>query len=122
MSAYKITNVTNLVGKREPKFNSTVKIDYVDGMTKKSMSVKPGETIYITIPQLPLSVQNLRIGGFLDILEISEKQLSAAMKPIVKTPTISKQEDLLPIAIEEPTTFVKKKIKAETTLPPEENN
>ena len=61
MNTYKITNVTNLAGKREYKYNSILDIDDVDGMMRKTIKVKPGDSLYLTVPTLPLSVHRLRV-------------------------------------------------------------
>jgi len=76
MSTYKITNITNLAGKRDFKFNSELDIEFIDNMIKKTIAVKPGNTIYLTIPSLPLSVHKLRIKGLISVVEISETELN----------------------------------------------
>ena len=38
MNNYKITNITNQLGKRDVSFNSMLDIEYIDGMTKKSLN------------------------------------------------------------------------------------
>jgi hypothetical protein len=80
MSTYKITNITNLAGKREFKYNSVLDIDYVDEMMKKTVSVKPGDSLYLTVPTLPLSVHRLRVKKLITVTEISSEELEKAMK------------------------------------------
>jgi hypothetical protein len=80
MSTYKITNITNLAGKREFKYNSVLDIDYVDEMMKKTISVKPGDVLYLTVPTLPLSVHRLRVKKLITVTEISPEELEKAMK------------------------------------------
>jgi len=75
MNIYKITNITNLAGKRDIKFNSILDIDYVDSMMKKNIKVKPGETIYLQISSLPLSVHRLRVKKQISVVEISNSEL-----------------------------------------------
>lgn len=87
MNTYKITNLTNTVGKRETKFNSILDIDYVDSMVKKTIKVKPGETVYLTINSLPLSVHRLRVKNLVSVVEIDDTELKDIMnslKPKVK--------------------------------------
>jgi hypothetical protein len=76
MSTYKITNITHLAGKREVKYNSTIDIEYVDEMSKKIISVKPNETVYLTVPSLPLSVHRLRVKNLITVMEISTAELT----------------------------------------------
>lgn len=80
MNTYKITNLTNDAGKRDPKFNSTLDIDYVDAMMKKTVKVKPGESIYLQISTLPLSVHRLRVKGLISVVEISQSELKNTME------------------------------------------
>ena len=80
MNTYKITNLTNTAGKRDPKFNSTLDIDYVDAMMKKTVKVKPGEAIFLQISTLPLSVHRLRVKGLISVIEISESELKNTME------------------------------------------
>ncbi len=79
MSTYKITNITNTVEKRNAKHNSILNVEYVDGMEKKNVSIKPNETIFITISSLPLSVQRLRVKNLISVIEIDSKELNKAI-------------------------------------------
>jgi hypothetical protein len=86
MVNYKITNITNTAGKRDFKYNSSLDIEYVDEMTKKSITVKPGDSIYLTVHTLPLSVHRLRVKNLITVSEVSEKELAdivseATVKP-----------------------------------------
>lgn len=80
MNTYKITNVTNLVGKRDPKFNSIANIEYVDNRTKKVIALKAGQSVYLTVPSLPLSVHRLRIKNLIDVVEVSASELQKNME------------------------------------------
>jgi hypothetical protein len=92
MNTYKITNITNLVGKRDPKHNSVVSMDYVDNRTKKTLSLKPGEEVFISVQSLPLSVHRLRIKKLIEIAEVSPALLKASKpsKPAPKKKTTTK--------------------------------
>lgn len=86
MANYKITNLTNTAGKRDLKFNTTLSIDYVDSMQKKSIQIKPGETVFLQIHSLPLSVHKLRVKKLISVVEISTNELNNSMnlnKPVV---------------------------------------
>lgn len=89
MSTYKITNISQLAGKRDIKYNSTINIEYVDEMVKKTITIKPNETIYLTASSLPLSVHRLRIKNLITVSEISTSELNKLLndvKPrVVKT-------------------------------------
>jgi hypothetical protein len=96
MANYKITNITNTAGKRDMKFNTTLDIDYVDGMTKKTLKVKPGETVFLQIHSLPLSVHRLRVKKLITVSEISANELRDninAGKPKVAQPIIKTVEE-----------------------------
>ena len=76
MSTYKITNITNSLGKRESKYNTTIEIDYIDNMTKKNVKVRAGDSVFLTAPTLPLSVQRLRLKNLVAVVEISLEELN----------------------------------------------
>jgi len=94
MTNYKITNLTNLAGRRDIKFNSILDIDYVDEMKKKTIKVKPGETVFLQINTLPISVHRLRVKKLISVVEVSNNELKNNMN-IGKTNT-------LPLVIETP--------------------
>ena len=86
MANYKITNLTNTAGKRDLKYNTTLSISYVDQMQKKTLQVKPGETVFLQIRSLPLSVHQLRVKKLISVVEISANELNNNMnasKPVV---------------------------------------
>ena len=75
MSIYKITNITNLAGKRDFKFNSVLDIDYVDNMVKKTIKLKPNNEMFMNIQILPLSIQKLKAKGLIIDTEIGETEM-----------------------------------------------
>lgn len=75
MNTYKIKNITDKLGKRDVNHNSTLKIFYVDEMEKKTINLKPKETIYYRTNSLPLSIHKLRIKGLVSVEDINEKQI-----------------------------------------------
>ncbi|MFA5207129.1 MAG: hypothetical protein WC428_00365 [Candidatus Paceibacterota bacterium] len=79
MNTYKITNLTNTAAKRDFKFNSSLDIDYVDNMIRKTVTVKPGESLYLTVAELPVSVHKLRIKNLISVVEISQRELENVM-------------------------------------------
>jgi hypothetical protein len=82
MSTYKITNITNTIEKRNINFNSILNVEYIDGMKKKGIVIKPNETIYITISSLPISVQRLRIKNLVSVIEVDSTELNKAISKI----------------------------------------
>jgi len=80
MATYKITNITNLAGKRDAKFNMALDIEYIDNRAKKIIHLKPGEDVFLTVNSLPLSVHRLRIKKLIEINEISAVELAKSME------------------------------------------
>lgn len=77
MKTFKITNITNLLGKRSFKQNSELEAEYVDGMIKKTLKIKPQETVYLSLQSLPLSIHRLRIKGLVTVTELAAKEIKA---------------------------------------------
>jgi len=91
MNTYKITNITNLAAKRDVKYNSSLNIEYVDKMTKKVITLRPNDVVYLKIPSLPLSVQRLRVKNLITVSEIDETELTKTINTFntdVKTKAI----------------------------------
>jgi len=95
MNTYKITNITNLIGKRGFKSNSELEIQYVDSMIKKTIKIKPADSVYLTVRSLPMSVHKLRVKGLVSVSEISATELVKIME--AKKPKIA----VMPTNIEE---------------------
>ena len=110
MANYKITNLTNLAGKRDMKFNSVLDIDYVDNMTKKSIKVKPGETVFLQIKSLPTSVHKLRVRKLISVVEVSNTELKNNMN--AAKPVTAKVNDLLKGTDVDESTVLRQKKKA----------
>jgi len=115
MNTYKITNITNLVGKRDPKFNSIANIEYVDNRTRKIIALKPSESVFLTVQSLPLSVHRLRIKKLIDIVEVSPAELKKSMekakpkaprKPKAAKKSVTKKE---PVVAEKKETVIPEK-------------
>ena len=81
MTNYKIVNMTKGMNKRDPMFNSTLTITYVDSMIEKKINIKPDEIVYLSINSLPLSIQKLRVKKLISVYEISDTELKNAMLP-----------------------------------------
>ena len=76
MSIFKITSLTNSGNKRESKYNTSLNIDYIDNMQKKTIVLKPGGVIYLSISSLPISIHKLRVRNLIIVDEISSNELS----------------------------------------------
>ena len=81
MSTYKITNITNLLGKRDYKQNSVLDIEYVDEMLKKTIKLKAGDSLYLTVPTLPLSIHRLRVKKLITVTEVSPSDVEKLQTP-----------------------------------------
>ena len=118
MANYKITNITNTAGKREIGFNSTLNIDYVDSMMKRTVKVKPGEVVFLRIHSLPMSVRKLRVKNFISVVEVTDNELKNSMninKPVITPPVIVETPEEVEIRVEKKKTG-KKSHQAETVV------
>jgi hypothetical protein len=103
MNTYKITNITNQLNKRESQYNSNVDIQYVDNMIKKTITVKPGETVYLSIDKLPTSIHKLKMKNFIIVLFMDTVELehlidkskakTVEIPEIVEQPIITKKRN-----------------------------
>jgi len=107
MSTFKITNITNQLGKRDYKYNSVLEINYVDNMLKQTIKVRPNDTIYLTLHSLPISVHVLRVKNLITVSEVSDAELNNVIKSItpkpekivakMKTPLEKPDDELKPV-------------------------
>lgn len=110
MNTYKITNITNTLSKRDVRINTTIDIDYVDGIFKKKISVRAGETIYLTVSHLPLTVQKLRIMELITIAEVSVSEINDVRVPTKKNiPIVSLNQKTVNEYVDEDTKKTNKK-------------
>ena len=84
MNTYKITNITDNFPKRNPKYNTNVYIHYPNGIMKKTYILKPKETFYLTIDNLPISLHKERMCGTVIINSLSEKEAAREINPPTK--------------------------------------
>ena len=94
MNTYKITNITNLAGKRDFKFNSDLDIEFVDKMVKKTIKIKAGNSVYLTVDSLPMSVHKLRAKNLVSVTEISPKELEISMNETKSKTVQTKNDDI----------------------------
>ena len=72
MGYYKITNVTNTLGKRHGKVNTVQVIDFKDIINSSSFAINPGSEITVEANYLPISAQKLRTEGLITVVEIDK--------------------------------------------------
>jgi hypothetical protein len=72
MGYYKLMNVTNTLGKRDPHYNSVKNIEFKDIVGVKNIGINPGSEVIIEATYLPVSAQKLRADGFIMISEIDK--------------------------------------------------
>lgn len=94
MSTYKITNTTNFAGKRDFKYNSELDISVVDNMVKKTMKLKPGDSVFLTVSSLPLSVHRLRVKRLVTVVEVSPSDIPKKAK--ASKPKAPKKTEVAP--------------------------
>lgn len=117
MSNYKITNITNSLGKRDLMYNSSVDVEYVSGLDKIKYILQPNETLYLKIDSLPLSVHKLRMKKFVIVSEIDSQTMASEynkknIKPI--NPIILPVKDIKIENIEDNNIAESKKTKKNT--------
>ena len=83
MNNYKITNITNQLGKRDANFNSILDIDYIDGMTKKIFKLTPNQTVFMKLVSLPISVHKMRIKNLVIVQEVNDATVINEMNKYV---------------------------------------
>ena len=106
MNVYKIVNITNQKNKRDFNYNKEITFDYVDNMAKKIIKIKSGETVYLKISLLPISLRKLRAKNLVTVSEISEEEMIKVMgeqkpKAVMETkkiPPTKKKEDSVKVS------------------------
>jgi hypothetical protein len=94
MNTYKITNITNNLHKRDVHFKTPVKIQYVDDRMKKTAEVKTGESLFLTVGTLPLSIHRLRVKGLVDVSDASAAEVKKmnSSKTVTSKPKTKQQQ------------------------------
>ena len=83
MVNYKITNITNQLGRRDPNFNSVLDIEYIDGFIKKIFKLMPNQTVFMNLVSLPLSVHKMRMKKFVIVNEVSDSVVQNEMNKYI---------------------------------------
>jgi hypothetical protein len=72
MGYYKIKNITNDLGKRHPKVNTVLTIDFKDLINSSAVKINPGFEITVETNYLPITAQKLRAEGLITVVEIDK--------------------------------------------------
>ena len=91
MTTYKVTNITNRLTKRANGYNSTLDIEVIERMKRKSLSIRPNDTLFLTVSSLPLSVHKLRMKGHLTVVEIKESDIPKPKVVVEKPKPVAKK-------------------------------
>jgi len=84
MNIYKITNITNTLEKRNPNYNRVLKIEYIDEMMRKYVSLKPGKDLYVKGNKPPFMVNKLRIDGLVYVTTVKDIDIEEEKKEKTK--------------------------------------
>ena len=97
MKYFKIKNLTNTLKKRDVRANTSLSISYIDSMVKKNKEIFPGETLFLQLTTLPLSIHKLRINGLVVVSEISKDEfLLEQRKNTIKPVEVKKEKKETP--------------------------
>lgn len=110
MNTYKIINITDNIAKRGMNHNSVLDITYTDGMNNKTIKLKPGETVYLTLNSLSTAIRKLMVKQLISVSEIPQNHLNSLMAP-KPTKKVVKEITFIPPGvsiIENDTVIVKK--------------
>lgn len=105
---FRIKNITNLLDKRHPAYNTSVEIEYINGLLRKKITIKPDNDIILSSKSLLPSVDRLRLNGHVLITQVTGYEIKNrnielktavatvenTIEPVEKTPKIKKTKDL----------------------------
>lgn len=96
MGMYKIKNLTDSFGKRDADYNKVVSFQISNGLMKKTITIDPGNELYIELKMLPLDLQRLRIKKVISVTEIGnlEYNLKLRTQQAKNKPAIIKEDKL----------------------------
>lgn len=79
MGYFKITNITNSLGKRHPRFNTTQVIETKGLFDSVQTNILPGTSIIVESDFLPVSAHQLRVKGYVIVQEINKNDYIKSM-------------------------------------------
>lgn len=80
MGKYRIKNLTDSFGKRDADYNKVVSFQVSNGLMKKTITIEPGDELYIELKILPLDLQRLRIKNIVTVTEIGNLEFNSRLK------------------------------------------
>ena len=119
MSYYKITNITNKLGKRDVNKDAVLKIEYHVGFQKKFHDLTSNNVVVLSCRTLPMSVYGLRAKQLITVQEITENEFYRLQKPSAKKPKVVEPPKVEKPKAKEPVTKKKttrKSTKVESTV------
>ncbi len=97
MGYYKIKNITDLLGKRHSKVNSTQSIEIVDSFKKQVISLPPKGEFVVQCTFLPISIHKLRTEGIVSVIEIDK---NTYINIATNQPVVVEAVPVLPLVVE----------------------
>lgn len=101
MAKYKIINLTNLLGKRDSKYNKVININYIQGVERKSIGIIAGDTLFIELQSVPIEIQRLRLNGYIIIEQISDTQFESERLYKNKQPIVVVEPTAISVAMDD---------------------
>lgn len=80
MGKYRIKNLTDSFGKRDADYNKVVSFQVSNGLMKKTITIEPGDELFIELKILPLDLQRLRIKNIVTVTEIGNLEFNSRLK------------------------------------------
>lgn len=102
MGKYKIKNLTDSFGKRDADYNKTISFQVSNGLMKKTITIEPGDELFIELKILPLDLQRLRIKNIVTVTEIGNLEFNSRLKAEqIKNKPVQVMEEIKPEIIED---------------------
>jgi hypothetical protein len=111
---YKIINVTSNLGKRHPKKNSTLNIQYGNGFQLMEKKLAPGSEMFIICNHLPKNIQKLSLEKLVIINRVTENEYKRTQRKASTPQKVDKPEEVKEIT-EVPEEKPKKKYRKKST-------
>lgn len=109
MNTYRIINTTERLEKRHPRYSTAVELNYVDEMQNKKINLHPNKDVYLKIDKPPISFYQLKIEGYIQIIDVTGMEFKTNLKNKKKGSTTKKKT-----TSRKPTTQTKKSTTTQT--------
>lgn len=87
MGYFQITNITNDLGKRHIKVNTTQYVDMKNNFKEDRLPIAPGGEIFIESTHLPISVHKLRSEGLVSVVELDKNTYERKRLGLIRMPS-----------------------------------